>query len=167
MKTYEERKKETCKWCAKGWSMAITCHAPPPELAHMSCMPRCAALSHEDYEAELRAEIERLSRVPVMVGVSGVKTVPHAAYLSLRIAFDSVATVIQGAYLNGQLPPISDAELAEKIITEYSSKRASAYEQGEAGGCGGSEAAKGSGNNRRGTARLLPDAERISLPALP
>lgn len=57
-----------------------------------------------------------------------IKTVPHAAYLSLRAAFDSIATIIQGAYVCGQRPRPSDAELADLIIAEYSSKRAEQYE---------------------------------------
>lgn len=49
----------------------------------------------------------------------------------LRAAFDRIATVIQGAYVNGQLPRPPYAELADLIIAECSSKRAAAYEQGK------------------------------------
>lgn len=127
MKTYEERKKETCN----------------------------TALSREDYEAELRAEIDRLnSNAPGTIGgrLRGVlqfaeEYCGHSKYsakageltlmesfVSLRdadAAFQCVATVIQGAYVSGQLSRPPYAKLADLIITEYSSKRASAYEQGK------------------------------------
>lgn len=201
MKTYKERKKETCEWCAKGIAFAFENNRIHLEMTgdmwpNAVRRHQCTVISHEDYEAELRAEIEelktknrdafrrstkewlaspafktfadlkhsRVGQILVMLqdgqisrgrgcealaelahGVAvddvrlpeacapvfGDDETPAETYSALRATFARVATVIQGAYLNGQLPPISDAELAEKIITEYGGKQASAYEQGK------------------------------------